>query len=93
MVALSASARAMRSDERLDLTRAFLIAGAGAVLATRWKNPDSPQTKQFVADFFTAVQTRGLTKAHALSDARAKSRARGDDPQVWAAWVLAGRGE
>jgi CHAT domain-containing protein len=83
------------TDERLDLTRAFLIAGAASVLATRWKVPDEPATTRFLLDFYRAYRQggpggQGLRKDQALTEARRRSRERGDPAQVWAAWVLVG---
>ena len=83
------------SDERLDLTRAFLIAGAASVLATRWKVPDEPATRRFLLDFYRAYRqggpgSQGLRKDQALAEACRRSRERGDPAQVWAAWVLVG---
>jgi CHAT domain-containing protein/tetratricopeptide (TPR) repeat protein len=91
----TARGKAMRSDERLDLTRAFLIAGADAVLATRWRVPEHPSTRQFLLDFYQALHQGGpggsrLRKDEALTEARRRSRARGDQAQLWAAWVLVG---
>ena len=40
------------SDERLNLTRTFLTAGAASMLATRWKVPDEPATTRFLLDFY-----------------------------------------
>ena len=93
----TAQGEAMFSDERLDLTRAFLIAGASAVLATRWKVPESNATRQFLIDFYRALRTggpkgQGMRKDAALSHARRLSMKRGDDAQLWAAWVLIGDG-
>jgi len=87
--------RALLSDERLDLTRAFLIAHATAVLATRWKVPEGEATSRFLADFYQAYRQggpdgKGLRKDEALTEARRRSRERGDPAQVWAAWVLVG---
>ncbi len=84
-----------QSDERLDLTRAFLTAGAASVLATRWKVPDEPATTHFLLDFYRAYRQggpggKGLRKDQALTEARRRSRERGDPAQVWAAWVLVG---
>ncbi len=83
------------NDERLDLTRAFLTAGAASVLATRWKVPDDPATTRFLLDFYRAYRQggpggRGLRKDQALTEARRRSRERSDPAQVWAAWVLVG---
>ncbi|HEY2289260.1 MAG TPA: CHAT domain-containing tetratricopeptide repeat protein [Thermoanaerobaculia bacterium] len=86
---------ALLSDERLDLTRAFLIAGTASVLASRWKVPEDGTTSRFLADFFQAYrkggpEKRGMRKDEALSKARTLSRLRHDPAQVWAAWVLVG---
>ena len=83
------------NDERMDLTRAFLIAGAASVLATRWKVPEDPATSRFLLDFYRAYRQggpggQGLRKDQALTEARRRSRERGDPAQVWAAWVLVG---
>ena len=88
---------AMLSDERLDLSRAFLIAGADAILATRWRVPDGDDTRQFVVDFYTALLHGGpngtrMRKDEALTHARQLSRQRGDTAKLWAAWVLIGDG-
>ncbi|HYU35483.1 MAG TPA: CHAT domain-containing tetratricopeptide repeat protein [Thermoanaerobaculia bacterium] len=86
---------ALLNDERLDLTRSFLIARAAAVLATRWKVPEDEATSRFLADFYRAYrkggpQGTGMRKDEALTEARRLSRERGDPAQVWAAWVLVG---
>jgi CHAT domain-containing protein len=91
----TARGEAMQSDERLDLTRAFLIAGAGAVLATRWKVPEDERTRLFLLDFYQALRQGSpggtpLRKDEALTEARRRARDRGDDAQLWAAWVLVG---
>ncbi len=96
LAACDASAgEALLSDERLDLVRAFLIAGSSAVLATRWKVPEDESTSRFLLDFYQAYrkggpQDRGMRKDEALNLARHLSRERGDPAQVWAAWVLVG---
>ncbi|HVR95619.1 MAG TPA: CHAT domain-containing tetratricopeptide repeat protein [Thermoanaerobaculia bacterium] len=84
-----------QTDERIDLTRAFLIAGAASVLSTRWKVPDEPATTHFLLDFYRAYRQggpggQGLRKDQALTEARRRSRERGDPAQVWAAWMLVG---
>jgi tetratricopeptide (TPR) repeat protein len=83
------------NDERLDLTRAFLTAGAASVLSTRWKVPDEPATTRFLLDFYRAYRQggpggKGLRKDQALTEARRRSRERVDPAQIWAAWVLVG---
>jgi len=83
------------SDERLTLTRAFLVAGAAAVLATRWKVPEDAAVSRFLINFFRLYrhggpERKGLRKDVALSLTRRLARERGDPAQVWAAWVLIG---
>ncbi len=83
------------NDERLDLTRAFLVAGAASVLSTRWKVPEDRETSRFLLDFYRAYRQggpggQGVRKDQALTEARRRSRERGDPAQVWAAWVLVG---
>ena len=85
---------ALLSDERLTLTRAFLIAGAAAVLTTRWRVPDDHRTTRFLVDFYSAyrnkAQGHGMRKDEALTLARRQAIDRGDPAEVWAAWVLVG---
>jgi len=81
---------ALLSDERLNVTRSFLIAGAAAVLASRWSLPEDEATSRFLADFYSAYSQKGLRKDEALAEARHLSRERNDRAAVWAAWVLIG---
>lgn len=83
------------NDERLDFTRAFLISGADAVLATRWAVPEGQATSMFLRDFYQALRRggphgKGMRKDEALTEARRRAVVRGDDAQLWAAWVLVG---
>jgi len=77
------------SDERLDLARGFLVAGAATVLATRWRLPDDDSVSRFLVDFYTSY-LGGQRKDHALAEARRRAVGRGDPAEVWAAWVLTG---
>lgn len=93
----TARAEPLLSDEHLDLSRAFLLAGSTAVLATRWKLPEDYRTSLFVQNFYRMYRTggphgRGTAKGEALRRVRSLSRERGDPAQVWAAWVLVGDG-
>lgn len=79
VVIVGARGETRQSDERLDLTRAFLIAGAASVLATRWKVPYDPATTRFLLDFYRACRQggpggKGLRKDQALTEARRRSR-------------------
>lgn len=91
----TAYAEVLLSDERLDLTRAFLAAGAAAVLASRWKVPEDDRTSRFLVDFYRAYRQggpdgKGMRKDQALTEARRRSRKRADPARLWAAWVLVG---
>lgn len=93
----TARAEPVISDEHLDLSRAFLLAGSAAVLATRWKLSDDHRTSLVLQDFYRIYRTggrhgQGTSKAEALRRARIRSRKRGDPAQTWAAWVLVGDG-
>ncbi len=86
---------ALMSGERLDLSRAFFLAGTAAILATRWKVPADDRTSRFLVDFYRLYRRggtagSGLRKDQALSAARRLARQRGDPAQVWSAWVLLG---
>ena len=57
--------------------------------------PDEPATTRFLLDFYRAYRQggpggQGLRKDQALTEARRRSRERGDPAQVWAAWMLVG---
>ena len=91
----TARGRTFPSDDRLNLTRSFLLAGAAAVLATRWRIPEDVATSRFLGDFYRAYRHggasgHGLRKDEALTLARRAAFERGDSAQVWAAWVLVG---
>jgi CHAT domain-containing protein len=86
----AARGEALLSDERLDLVRAFLVAGASAVLAARWKLRDSALTAQFLYTFYRALVERKLRKDEALDEARHWAQKSGVPESGWAAWVLVG---
>lgn len=93
----TAHSEPLLNDEHLDLSRAFLLAGSSAVLATRWKVPESYGTSLFLEDFYRIYLAGGpngdgLRKDEALRQARTLSIERGDPTQIWAAWVLIGEG-
>ena len=96
LAACSTSAgRALLSDERLDLSRAFLIAGAASVLATRWQIPENDQTTSFLVDFYREYRSGGpmglgMRKDEALALARRQAIKKGHPAASWAAWVLIG---
>jgi CHAT domain-containing protein len=99
LVTLSACQTALGSGEVSDvplgeefvgLTRAFLSAGAGAVMASLWDVSDQA-TPALMEQFYSEARHRGL--ADALAEAqRARLRAGGttSHPFYWAPFVLVG---
>jgi CHAT domain-containing protein len=69
----------------LSLGRAFLQAGAGAVVATLW--PVGDGAADLMAAFHRALDG-GRTPAEALRFAKLELRGRGVSPLVWAPFVL-----
>lgn len=93
----TAAAVPLSSDERLDISSAFLLSGARSVLGTAWKVPEGGQTDRFLALFYEALGERwregaSMPLAQALADARSRARDAGMSPIVWASFVLIGGG-
>lgn len=77
-----------RGDDMVGLNRAFLFAGAPAVVASLWK-VDDEATALLMTALYGHLK-RGLGPAAALQAAQADTRARHPDPFHWAAFVLTG---
>jgi CHAT domain-containing protein len=94
LVALSACetgvSRVAPGDEVLGLVRAFMLAGAGAVLATLWPVEDAA-CAALMTDFYRGLLA-GASPADALNQAQASAAASGAHPFFWAAFSLHGRG-
>jgi len=75
-------------DDMVGLNRAFLFAGAPAVVASLWKVDDEATAMMMIA-FYDHLK-RGLGPAAALRAAQADTRSRYPDPFRWAAFVLTG---
>ena len=93
----TAAGAAQLSDERLDLTRAFLLAGASAVLATRWQIPANDETYRFLDKFYAfwhgdVAGGPRLRKDEALRATQRWALAAHLPARTWAAWVLVGDG-
>lgn len=87
----SASGRIRPGTGLLGLTRAWLAAGAGAVLATHWETPDD--SGPLFAAFYNQL-ARGQTPAGALRAAQLAMASAGDwrsDPRYWAAYFVMGK--
>ena len=76
-------------DEQIGLARAFLYAGARAVVQTLWRIDDRV-TQRLMNDFYRALRN-GLPRGEALRAAQlACLRSEGAHPFIWAAPVLVG---
>ncbi len=76
-----------------SFSRAFLLAGANAVVTTLWRVDDGP-TAEFMKQFYYFLGS-GVSKAEALRQAKLKfihSGGRLADVQFWGAFVLYGDG-
>jgi len=92
-VALSACetgmSRVAPGDELLGLLRGFLLAGAPAVMATRW-TVDDAGTAGLMTGFYRDL-VAGERPAHALRRAQQALRAKQPHPYYWAPFALHGR--
>lgn len=84
------AARLAAGDELLGLVRAFLLAGAGAVLASRWPVDDAATAT--LAGRLAGALAAGQPPAAALRQAQASLADEGLHPFYWAAFALHGRG-
>jgi CHAT domain-containing protein len=95
--ALTSGRGALASDEWLDLTRAFLLAGASAVLATRWQVPANDETYRFLDKFYAfwlgdGAGSQRMRKDEALQAAQRWALQEHVPARTWAAWLLVGDG-
>lgn len=76
----------------LGLTRAWLMAGAAAVMATLWQVPDN--SGAFMEDYYGAVltlRTQGVSRKSAVALQHAQIRAmRRTPPSVWSSFFVIG---
>lgn len=72
-----------------SLQRAFRLAGAKAVLASKWKVPDK-ETQELMVEFYTNWLEKKMTKHKALQQAQLTLSKKYPQPYYWAAWVLYG---
>lgn len=84
--------RALGSEGILALDRAFLVAGANAVVSTLWSVPDAP-TAALMARFYAELAS-GRTADVSLANAMlyVRSNPAWSDPLNWAAFRLVGSG-
>ncbi|MEV6951148.1 CHAT domain-containing protein [Streptomyces sp. NPDC051183] len=76
------------SEDPMGLPRALLFAGAGSVLVSLWKVPDSAAYR-FMTHFYAGLESTG-SKAAALRSASLAVREEDGRLDRWAAFVLAG---
>ncbi|MCO6452692.1 MAG: CHAT domain-containing protein [Caldilineales bacterium] len=86
----SGLSRVRRGDELMGLVRAFMLAGASAVVATQWR-VDERSTQLLMQEFYTEVMS-GCEYAQALRKAQTRLRERDEgrfaDPFFWAPFVI-----
>jgi CHAT domain-containing protein/tetratricopeptide (TPR) repeat protein len=89
----SASGDALPASGLMGLTRAWLAAGAGEVLATRWPVKDEDQAGLIGSFYRHLLKSRGGTIPEALQRAREDMIARGGwraEPRYWSSFFLIG---
>jgi CHAT domain-containing protein/Tfp pilus assembly protein PilF len=96
LVVLSACSTALGKDVKgeglIGLTRGFMYAGAGGVVASLWK-VDDEATAELMKQFYTALFKKGLPPAAALRDAQLQlaKYPRWQSPYYWAGFVIQGQ--
>jgi CHAT domain-containing protein len=83
---------AVRTGEGVfGLRRAFVLAGARALVMSLWKVPDR-LTQELMVDFYTRLQAREptATRASAFRDAQLAVKKRHPDPVCWGAFIYQG---
>lgn len=92
LVALSACETQLgaqsKGDDIIGLNRAFIYAGAAAVIASLW-TVDDKATSVLMKSFYGHLK-QGMSKAAALQAAQAATRKQYPHPYYWAAFVLTG---
>jgi CHAT domain-containing protein len=89
----SASGDALPASGLMGLTRAWLAAGAGEVLATRWPVKDEDQAGLIGSFYRHLLGSRGGSIPEALQQAREDMIARGGwraEPRYWSSFFLIG---
>jgi CHAT domain-containing protein/tetratricopeptide (TPR) repeat protein len=81
----------VRGEGLLGLTRAFLYAGAGSVVASLWRVDDAA-TAELMAELYRGLLNKGLRPSAALRQAQLRlwKRGRRSDPFYWAAFQIQG---
>jgi CHAT domain-containing protein/Tfp pilus assembly protein PilF len=82
----------LSGDGILGLSRAFLFAGAPAVVVSLWDVSDRA-TADLMEDFYEAREVEGLSGARSLRHAQLALRERHPHPFLWASFTVIGRAE
>src|SRR4029453_17602599 len=96
LVGLSACNTALGKDVKgeglMGLTRGFMYAGAGGVVASLWK-VDDDATAALMKNFYEGMFAKGLSPAAALREAQLAIRKekRWQSPYYWAGFIIQGQ--
>ncbi len=82
--------RVTSGDDLVGLTRGFLYAGSGNIVASLWE-VDDEATSELMQEFYRGVAA-GMDKRQALRDAQNKLRINNPHPFFWSAFYLTGNG-
>jgi CHAT domain-containing protein len=84
--------REVKGEGFIGLTRSFMYAGAGGVVASLWK-VDDDATAEFMKHFYESIFQKGMTPAAALREAQIAmwQQPRWQSPYYWAAFVIQGK--
>ena len=91
-VGASWSTRFARGEDYATLSQAFLLAGAGNVVATLWRIQDEGAAA-FADRFYRELSTVGPAEALAGAQRSTLLDRRHSAPYYWAAYQLSGTGE
>jgi hypothetical protein len=82
----------VKGEGLMGLTRGFMYAGAGGVVASLWK-VDDDATAELMTHFYEGIFKRGLTPAGALREAQLSMwrSTHWHAPYYWAAFVIQGQ--
>jgi CHAT domain-containing protein/tetratricopeptide (TPR) repeat protein len=84
--------REVKGEGLMGLTRGFMYAGAGGVVASLWK-VDDDATAELMKHFYEGIFQKNMTPAAALREAQLSmwKQKRWQSPYYWAAFVIQGQ--
>src|SRR5258708_2946230 len=88
----TALGKQVKGEGLIGLTRGFMYAGAGGVVASLWK-VDDDATAELMKHFYQGIFQQNMTPAAALRQAQLTMRqqTRWQSPYYWAAFVIQGQ--